>query len=260
MSRTRLGFTLAVLLACLTLPGRSATSTPGLRTFHIHGVVRKYDGSVVPGTRVRFNGDKFKKTVFTDSKGFYEADLPLGLYTMTADALKPVDLNFGLNPVSGPPQDPYEPDVQGYERPLFRVNSPASLTLDITLDPAVFCERGAWSGSIPTPSDGEISCGGQDSFKIPSDEGVPFELLIRFWNRWTSERGYVYNTRNVLPNLPVFVAYNLFTLRAEHVIYDVQSKTLQATGNVVFSNSDGATQHAESMTLTIEDGQASPVP
>ena len=59
----------------------------------------------------------------------------------------------------------------------------------------------------------------------------------------------------VLPNSPVFVAYNLFTLRAERVVYDVQSKTLQATGNVVTVDADGATRRADSMTLEIENGR-----
>jgi len=251
---------LAALLTCATLFGQSGPPAGRLRTFHIHGAVRKYDGSVVPGTRVRFNGDKFKKTVFTDETGSYEADLPLGLYTMTADALKPVDFNFGLNSVSQPPQGPYQPDVQRYERPLFRVTSQARLTLDVTLDPAAFCERGVpRAGSLPTSGDGEITCGGQDSFRIPSSQGVPFELLIRFWNRRTTEQGYAYNTRNVLPNLPVFAAYNLFTLRADHVVYDVKRRTLQATGNVVTVDADGATRRADSMTLAIENGRATPV-
>jgi hypothetical protein len=77
MSATRVALTLAVLLACHGLPGQSVTSSPRLRMFHIHGVVRKCDGSVVPDTRIRFKGDKFEKTVFTDERGLYEADLPL---------------------------------------------------------------------------------------------------------------------------------------------------------------------------------------
>lgn len=249
--------TAAVLVALiLSSVGLSAESPARIRTFRIHGVVHEYDGSAVPGTRVRFEGDQVGKSVFTDGSGFYEADLPLGLYKVTADAFKPLDLRF-FPPPPSLTSDPYRRDLQGYERPLFRVTSPGIITLDITLDPAVFCERGA---IVTAPSDGELECGGEDSFKIPSNDGVPFELLIRFRSRRTNEHGYAYNTRYAVPNLPVFVAYNSFTLRADQVVYDVQARALQATGHVVTANFDGTAQRAESITLKIDNGEATPLP
>jgi lipopolysaccharide assembly outer membrane protein LptD (OstA) len=60
--------------------------------------------------------------------------------------------------------------------------------------------------------------------------------------------------------IPVFVAYNLFTLRADRVGYDAQGRMLEATGNVVATNADGATEHADSMTFRIENGEAIPNP
>ena len=56
-----------------------------------------------------------------------------------------------------------------------------------------------------------------------------------------------YNTGRDLPGwtTPVFVAYNLFTLRADHVDYDAQTRTLQATGNVVIVNAGGETQRVD---------------
>jgi hypothetical protein len=59
--------------------------------------------------------------------------------------------------------------------------------------------------------------------------------------------------------IPVFVAYNLFTLRADRVVYDVQSRTLEATGNVVAENADGTIQRADSMKFRVENGEAIPL-
>jgi lipopolysaccharide export system protein LptA len=59
---------------------------------------------------------------------------------------------------------------------------------------------------------------------------------------------------------PVFVGYNLFTLRAEHVVYDGKNRTLQAKGKVVVINEKGETQRADSMTFRVENGEATALP
>jgi hypothetical protein len=56
------------------------------------------------------------------------------------------------------------------------------------------------------------------------------------------------------------VAYNLFTLQADHIVYDVQRSTLEAMGDVVVENADGTTQRADSMTFKIENGEATLLP
>jgi hypothetical protein len=254
---------LVASLPCAALFGQSAAPVARVQTFHVHGMIRTYTGSIVPAVEVRFDGHNFSKTVFANGRGFYEAHLPVGQYAMTADALKLADFNFDLFSVTTP-KNPYQTGLQEYQRPLFRVASPANLTLNVTLDPeGPSCEYvDAPSGATPTPTDDEIVCGGQDFFKTPSDDNVPFELLIRYRTRRSNEQGYAYNSRTDLPGIqtPVFVAYNLFTLQADHVVYGVQSQMLKATGNVAVLCSDGVIHRAESVTFKIENGQASPLP
>jgi hypothetical protein len=251
---------LVALLPCRTSVGQSSAPVARLRTFHIQGMIRTDDGSAVSRAEVRFEGHEFNKAVFADSRGFYEADLPLGSYAMTADALKPVDLR--IDPfTTTTPQDPYQTGLQEYKRPLFRVTSPTRLTLDVTLDREglLSCDKvTAPSGATPTSNDGETVCGGGNFFPIPSDNNVPFELFIRFRTRRTTDKGFVYNTDRDWRGwtTPVFVAYNLFTLRANSVIYDLRTGTLQATGDVVVVNADGETQRGDSMTFRIENGKA----
>lgn len=234
---------LVALLPCVVLFGQSASPTTQLQTFHIRGKIRAFNDSAVPGAEVTFESQKISTTVSSDKSGYYEANLPVGLYSMTA---KPV-----------------ERYLQRYRRPLFRVASPTSLTFNITLDTAgPFCDIKKPVLDQPLPADDGVRiCGGADSFPVPSQDGVPFDLFIQYETRRPTDRGYTYNTGAHLPGSqsPVFVAYNLFTVQADHVLYDVQGRTLEATGNVVATSADGATKRADSMAFKIENGEATPL-
>jgi hypothetical protein len=221
-------------------------------------LIRTYYGSAIPNGKVTFEGDKLTRTVFADGRGFYKVDLAVGSYKMTAEYLSP-DLLFVP---FGTAQDPRLRSLQMYQRPLFRIDSPTNLTLNVTLDPPnPHCERGYGVGpsaSAPPPDKGETICGGRDLFPIPSDDGVPFELLIRYRTRSYDDEGISYNARAVWPGIqtPVFVAWNLLTIRADHVVLNVEARNLRATGDVVIVNGVGNAQRADSITFKIENGQA----
>jgi hypothetical protein len=232
---------LVALLPCAVL--QSASPVTQLQTFHICGTIRAFNDFPVRGAEVTFGSQKISITVSSDSSGFYEADLPVDLYTMTA---KPV-----------------ERSLQRYRRPLFRATSPTSLTFNITLGPAgPFCDiKKPVLGQPPPADDGVRDCGGGDTFPAPSQDKVPFDLFIQYETRMPTDRGYSYNAGAPLPDSQsaVFVAYNLFTLQADHIVYNVQDRTLEATGNVLADSSDGTVQHADSMTFKIENGEATPL-
>src|SRR5271154_1921892 len=234
---------LVTSLVSVALFGRSAGSSIELQTFQVRGTIRAFNDSAVRGADVTFESQKISLTVSSDESGFYEANLPVGLYTMTA---KPV-----------------ERYLQRYRRPLFRVASPTTLTFNIALDPAgPFCDsKKPVLGQPPPADDGVRICGGADSFPVPSQDEVPFDLFIQYETRRPTNQGYIYNTEAQLPGSPspVFVAYNLFTIQAAHVLYDLQGRTLKATGDVVATNAGGATNHADSMTFKIENGDATPL-
>jgi len=238
---------LVALLACATSFGQSAAPVTELPTFQVRGTIRAFNDSAVRGAGVTFESQKISVTVSSDKSGSYEANLPVGLYTMTA---KPV-----------------ERYLQRYRRPLFRVASPTSLTFNITLGPAgPFCDskKPMLDQPLQAADDGVRICGGGDSFPAPSQDQdkVPFDLFIQYETRRPTDRGYTYNTGEHLPGSQslVFVAYNLFTLQADHIVYDVQRSTLEAMGDVVVENADGTTQRADSMTFKIENGEATLLP
>ncbi len=244
------------IVALVALPPRTALlgqfALPPVHhtTFHVEGTISGppdfMELEIVPGIEVQFQSERSTRNVTADNKGFYQADLPLGLYTMTAKA-----------PKSGPRGYDF---LQEYVRPLFRVTSPGTLVLNGTLYMARTSCDALVRGDI-TPEqqveERKDACGGVDLVPIPSDDGAPFQLYIKYPNRQPTDQGYVYSSGSIATAVvPVFVAYNLFTLAANKVSYVAQSRTIVATGNVVAVNGAGLTERADTMTFKVENGQA----
>ena len=85
---------------------------------------------------------------------------------------------------------------------------------------------------------------------------MPFQLSILYGTRTPVGSTYSYiGEKTHEYEAPVFVAYNLFSLQADRVTYDVEKRTIEASGNVVAVNELGTTQRADSMVFRIENGQ-----
>jgi hypothetical protein len=219
------------------------------KTFHVRGKVVDSGNSAIVGAEVKFEGSNATETVSSDSRGSYRAELPVGLYSMTV-----------AKGSSG-----YR---KYYRRPLFRVSSPKTIVLDVTLYPPLpSCDPGSITATRPdgtpetkpvgNPQDLRDVCGGLDRYPLPSDEGVPFELLVRYSSRLRRDSEIIYN--GGFQN-PVFVAFNLFTLTADHVTYNMDSRTLLATGNVTTTNGSAGSTHANSMKFRIDDASVLRLP
>jgi hypothetical protein len=212
-----------------------------LQTAHIQGEVFNYNHSPVFRAEVKFTNNKFRRSVFTDKNGFYETDLPYGLYAMAVTS-------------EGLPE---------YVRPPFRIVAPVNLNFDVNLDPHVNCEMTTTTaGQAPTDDEALNACGGSAIFSIPSKDNDAFQLSIRFETRRISDHGYDYGSRNIpgAGRIPVTIAYNLFTIRANQVTYDTKSHTLKATGDVIVERADGPTRKVESAIFGFENGEAIVLP
>ena len=226
-----------------TSVGQSASPPVQPPTFHVRGRIL-----APPGAAVTFESEVFKLRVVTDANYSYEATLPLGLYTMVV-------------------RHPVYPLLQELRRPIFRVAAPTRLVLNGALSPGrMTCDLMMGPGPAPTNEQWQETikdvCGGEETFAVPSRDGVPFQLYIRYLRRSPSEAGYVYSGDWIATNLelPVLVEYNLFTLHADHVTYDAQRRILTATGRVVAANESGVEELSDSLTFKIEEGQALPLP
>jgi hypothetical protein len=236
--RSALSVPLAVLLFYAVLFGQSAPPETQPQTFHVKGTVKNIAGEPIFSVRVAFQNEQLSKSVLTNGSGVYEAELPLGDYTMTAQGL-------GFRP---------------YRRPLFRVRSSTTLNFDVTLRDFESCDVLVFnsSGKV-TPEDWvaaqKESCLHEDMLAIRSG-GAPFQLSVRYGNRALSGNTYSYEgekSGNI--EVPVFVAYNLLTLQADKVVFDSKKRTIAASGNVVFVDEPDEVRRADSMTFRIERGR-----
>jgi hypothetical protein len=234
---------LVIFASCFVLFSQTQPQSRPLKTFHIEGTIRsEWDDPLhgsVPRTELTFSGKQASKTVTADEKGFYQLNLPVGFYKMT---------------VRDPKID------QPYER-VFSVVSPARIMLNEILQDPTVCD------GIQLDIDNEQeaieqkkdSCGGPDYLPVPSKDGTPYVLFIQYFKRQRIHqcRNY-FAKKNAQWVVPVFVAYNLFSLEADTVVYDIKSQVIQASGNVVTEDGFGKRQTFDSISFKIKDGRVTP--
>lgn len=235
-------FALSVLLSALLsyalLFGQAATHS---QTVHVRGTVTDHQDAVVPGVKVTFENEQVSRTVTTNNSGTYETDLLPGDYTMTAKGL---------------------PGFRVYRRPTFRLNSPLTV-LNVTLLVGNPCGDMVIANSDGGPATKEQidaatkNCRGEELIPVGSGDGLPLELSIRYGTRSQNDSiRYFLGEKNQWYETPVFVDYNLFSLRADRVSYDGQKHVIEATGNVIAVGESGTEQHADTLTVKLENGKA----
>jgi|SRR5277367_5804018 len=219
-----------------SLFGQAPLAVTRTQTFHISGTIKDPSEAVILGAKVIFQNEPLTKAVITDNRGGYEADLPLGDYTMTAQS----------------------PGFRPYRRPLFRVTTPASLTFDITLPLAPTCDVIIVGPASPQAwADAQDErCLREDFFRLPSVDGVLYQIYIRYVKHAVVGDMYTYTSEKFSSDDPVFVAYNLFSLQADSVIFDKKGQTIEARGNVIVVNGPGSSRHADQVSFRLEGGQA----
>lgn len=240
--RMRVAVDRAILVICAVLFcgiafGQSDNRVASRQTFHVEGTIDDPSNAIIPHVEVHFIGDNADQTVTVDNKGFYQTDLPVGAYTMTA-AFRP----SGPNHISL---------FTKYIR-FFRVPSPTTITLNGSLYPTYSCD-GVWGGKDAEELYKD-SCGGEDSFPFPSRDGVPLRLDIRYVQRERGEKLVSYSSNTVVKR-PVLVAYNLLALQADSVDYSRTDGTVRAYGHVVIEDQSGQTS-AGSAAFKFGDGKA----
>jgi hypothetical protein len=236
---------MVILLLCAAAFGQAAGPATRPETFHVRGTITDPLDAVVPGAKVTLQNEQLNKVVDTNNAGIYEADLPLGSYTMMVQMR-----GFRL-----------------YRRPLFRVTTaPSNIILNATLLVGDPCGDMIVVNSSGEPATNEQyiaateHCRREQYISVPSKDGVPFELSIRYENRATVGNDFSYaGERTGIYKGPVFVAYNLFSLRADEVVYSPAKRTMKARGHVLVTNESGAEQHTNSAIFRIEDGRAIPL-
>ena len=193
----------ALLLFWPQLFGQSAPPATKPTTFHITGAITGFASE--HSFAVVFDGVS-SKTAITNEAGVYEANLPLGLWTMTVGAYGP-DGKIFTNMVR-------------YRRPPFRVTAPTNMVFDIFLPQGTLCDihvRGR-DGGPPTQEDIDhvkAFCAGEEFFSVPAD-GVPFEVHI-WGGREFGACSLVSNNSSVCKH--TFATYNTLSVQADRVVF-----------------------------------------
>jgi hypothetical protein len=229
----RLFFQLEVLAFCTALFGQSAPAPPS-KTFHVYGTITQL-GNVSRGNWVIFEGTS---TISVNAdQGRYDADLPLGVWTATVTFRQ-----AGTTLRRSRPR-------------LFRVTTPTNVVLDLFVRPPVVCDIAGPPDTTPEQWDHiHAGCDGMKFFPIPSDDGVPFEVLV----------GGLDHNLCFMKRLDKaacdreFATYNLLSVQADKVVYHPRDWTLEASGNVVVKDADGEYRR-DSAKFFIGDGRAIPI-
>jgi hypothetical protein len=230
-----------VFLSCLALYAQPAPSHT--LTSHVKGTIRGFANWPIAGVEVKFEGEKTAKSVSSDANGYYETELPAGVYAMS--------VSWGAK--------------ERYRRPQFIISASQIIILDINLQPddascdplvrEIVHADGTRISREPTQDDFKDACGGRDYFPIPSEQMLTLDLLIQYSNRQRSGgKNTYYDAQGA-----VLVAYNLFTLTADKVVYDAENRTISAAGGVVAEDGLGSTRHADSICFKLGDGEAVPL-
>jgi hypothetical protein len=128
------------------------------------GKIKDPSGAVISGAKVEFQSKGFDKTLTTKEIGVCEAD------SLSATT----------------PRFAQSPGFRPYRRPLFRVKSAAAISFDATLPVQPTCDMVMVNsaGIPPTPEEWAAAkrdlCLHEDFFPVPSRDGVPFQLYIRY--------------------------------------------------------------------------------
>lgn len=206
--------------------------------FQVQGTISDQSGNTLPDIEIVFTGAEHNRTIRADGVGAFESSLPVGLYTMQVA-------------VSG--------DTR-YQRPIFRVSKPSEITIDAVLRLIPMCNTSV-APLNESRSDAEAKsavpalCDQQNVFQ--SD--APFQVYVRYRNkrRDGDTREYDGATRPVYD--PVFLAYNLFAVEADHVTYNPYSGAIRAQGNVVVRDSskdEYKEEYGDWMTFRLTKGGA----
>jgi hypothetical protein len=188
---------------------------------------------------VMFEGPS-QKSVQADLTGYYEADLPLGVWKVAVTTISSLGKTVRLS------------------RPrVFRVTKPMNVTIDLYVN-GVGCAGVRIltpDGRPPTPEEVEAkneACQGREFFPLPSDDGVPFEVVIG---------GRRHDFCTLLHKGAAcereFGTYNLLTVYADKVTFSPfpNGGLLEAKGNAVVEDG-GREYRKDSVRFLINDGQA----
>jgi hypothetical protein len=226
------------VLSCSNVLGQSPALGPARRV-RVSGSIMFCGQAVYANTPVRFESKEGQVAAVAYS-GHFEVDLPLGVWTVTI------------------PSRVNEPGSDSMSRPRrFRLADHATrVTVDLFERPPVLCNL-AGDEKIAA-----AACWGEESFQVPSAEGVPFEVDLLGLVMLNELNSVVFDPCSAAPHAKrthrQAATYNLLTVEADEVTYNPVNGVLEANGDVVIHDESGE-RHEHSAKFRLSEGRAQPL-
>lgn len=206
--------TIELFLATLFISTMAATGgaqSPG----HVNGTISDSNGAVVTNVTVAFETNGQTRKVVTNREGYYEIELPIGLYHVTT----------------------HVPGFCAARRALFRVQPSSNTLLNLTLTvcPLANILKMDKSGRYVGEEHRYIDPFESESFPIRTSSDARLNLLIRYGQHRRTNGTVEYHGAKVVNGVPsgVTISYDVLTIVADKVRLNKKTLLLQAEGNVI---------------------------
>jgi len=215
--------TVLIMLLILTINNAQPSSTLSGR---VEGTIFDANEAVVPNAKVIFQADGLKREAVTNEEGYYEIELPVGIYRVTTNST-------GFCPS---------------QRASFRVQPSSDTLMDLTLVvcPLANILKYDVAGTYVGEECRYIDPFANESFPITKISGIPLNLLIRYGKRQEEGSVLEYQGAKVENGVPssVTVSYDVLTIVADKVRFDKQTFMLEAEGSVIVEDGKQRTRLA----------------
>jgi hypothetical protein len=199
------------ILFMSTMAATGSAQSPG----HVKGTIVDSNGAVVTNVTVAFKTNGQTRKVVTNQEGYYEIELPIGLYRVTT----------------------HVPGFCASQRALFRVQPSSNILLNLTLTvcPLAHFLKMDKSGRYVGEEARYIDPFESESFRIRTSSGARLNLLIRYGQHHRMNGTVEYQGTKVVNGVPsgVTISYDVLTIVADKVRLNKKTLLLQAEGNVI---------------------------
>lgn len=204
---------LTILLALQLLVIGNAQSS-GASSGHVKGTIFDSNGAVATNVKVIFEANDRKHEAVTNQEGYYEIELPVGVYHITTRSV----------------------GFCAFQRALFRIQPSSDTLMNLTL---VVCPKANTlkvdkSGKYVGEEDRYIDPFESESFSVRNESGASLNLLIRYGKRHERKGIVEYQGAKALNGIPsgVTVSYDVLTIVADKVRFNKTTLLLEADSNV----------------------------
>jgi len=197
-----------------------------------------FDNLTLPNCGIQFRSKGFQKMIVSDGKGYFEADLPAGIYSVTTTCTMTPDASEYYSAVRA--------DFE------VKANSSSLVNLMALLKRTV--RKPAGGISQPEYRSPDLN---KEILEAKTSTGQSRRVLVRYTRRYASKELAEYQgKRDYRQDAPVSFTYDLLAIYADSISVEKPQMHVRAVGHVVVEDGKQRRQGAEA---TVEFDAADPI-